>query len=243
MKDISVIAFVHFIIIFGSSVLNAQDSAGSCKVLALNLSVNYKGDCKNGLANGQGDASGIHHYKGSFKDGIPDGYGTYYYDDSTYYMGYFQDGIKEGRGEAHYMHQGKPDSTIKGYWSGNEYRGKKYITYDFDGATKFDRYEITATPEWGHTISFEISTGTGSPAGFANNLHNAGYVLKLDELNVGNNTIIRKLSEVITPTRTFYTYDINVFPVVLYATLSNGDSFKLHLYKNARWTARLFVDK
>jgi hypothetical protein len=244
MKVIPAIIFIPLIILLKAGPIHAQDSTATCTVRVFNLGVSYKGECKNGLADGQGEATGIHRYKGAFKNGMPNGYGTYYYNDSTWYAGYFLDCLKEGKGEEHFSHKGKPDSTIKGYWSGNEFRGKKYITYDFDGATKFDRSEIIATPETGHTISFEISTASGSPNGAPFDLYgNPGYVLKLTDLNVGNNTIIRWLSETVTATRSVVTYDINAFPVILYGTLSNGDSFKLHLYKNAKWMVRFFVNK
>ena len=243
MKNDTAIILIPFFILLNTTIVNAQDSVSGCKVVALNLLASYKGECKNGLANGQGEAFGIQHYTGSFKDGLPNGFGTFYYDDSTYHTGYFQDGAKEGKGEAHYLHKGKQDSVIKGYWSGNEFRGKKYITYDFDGASKFDRYEINATPEWGHTISFEIYTATGSPTGVPNDAFGPGFVLKIDDIVTGSNAIIRQTSEVLTPTRTFVTYDLNAFPIILYVHLSNGESFKLHLYKNAKWTVRLFVNK
>src|SRR5450432_862711 len=243
MKNYTAFILIPLFILLNTTILNAQDSSSGCKVIALSLLASYKGECKNGLANGQGEAFGIQHYIGSFKDGLPNGFGTFYYDDSTYHTGYFQDGVKEGKGEADYLHKGKQDSVIRGYWSGNEYRGKKYITYDFDGASKFDRYEINASPDWGHTISFEIYTTTGSPLGIPNDLHDAGYVLRIDDITVGSNAIIRLLSKVDTFTRSFSTYDLNTFPIILYAHLSNGDSFKLHLYKNAKWTVRLYVNK
>ena len=44
-----------------------QDSIEPCKVELANLIGNYQGGCKNGFANGQGEAFGIHHYKGGFK--------------------------------------------------------------------------------------------------------------------------------------------------------------------------------
>jgi hypothetical protein len=240
----AILLFIHLMLLANLRFVHAQDSLSPCVVRMFNLGVSYKGECKDGLADGKGEANGLHRYDGYFKNGLPNGYGVYYYDDSTYYAGYFLNGLKEGKGESHFIRKGIADSIVKGYWSGNEFRGKKYITYDFDGGTKFDRYEINASPGTGHTISFEIYTTSGSPDGFPTDLQGKpGYVLKLDELNVGNNIIIRLLSEVITPTRTFVTYDINVFPAILYGTMSNGDSFKLHLYKNAKWTARFYVNK
>ncbi|CAN5353962.1 hypothetical protein BH11BAC5_BH11BAC5_53990 [soil metagenome] len=238
--------FASLIIIFvlHTDILTAQDSAQTCKVLTLTLDKTYTGECKNGLAHGQGEAFGQHHYKGTFKYGRPNGAGVYYYDDSTYHAGFFQDGQKEGKGETHYMHKGKADSTIKGFWSGNTYRGKNYVTYDFNGATMFDRYEIKATPETGRTISFEISTTSGSPTGVPSDFQGQpGYVLRLEDIVAGDKAIIRKLSTVETPTRFHVTYDIDSFPVKLYVTMSNGNNFTLNLYKAATWTVRLYVNK
>lgn len=244
MKNCTVRIIFLLVIFLPACPAHAQDTSSSCKVLMLNLGVSYKGDCKNGLADGQGEAVGRHRYIGIFKRGLPNGYGTYYYEDSSYYAGYFLEGLKEGKGETHYLRSGKADSTIKGYWSGNEFCGKKYIPYTFDGGSKFDRYDITPTPETGRTISFEISTTSGSPTGVPTDFQGKpGYVLRLDDLNAGNNIILRLLSQIDTPTRTFVTYDISAFPAILYGTLSNGDSFKLHLYKSAKWTVRLYVNK
>lgn len=241
MKKI-VALFTCFLILY-TGYVHAQDT-GSCKVLVLNIGVSYKGECKDGLADGQGEARGRHRYNGLFKFGKPNGYGIYYYDDSTYHAGNFLEGQKEGKGEMHFMHQGKPDSTIKGYWSGNEFRGKKYITYAFNGASRFDRYDISPTPESGRTITFDISTTSGSPSGYPSDFQGQpGYVLMLEDLSAGNNVIIRQLSEVNTPTKTHVTYDISAFPVVLYGKLSNGDNFQLDLYKPAKWTVKFYVNK
>jgi hypothetical protein len=242
MKNNCLVMFCIPVMLFLHTNLFAQDT--TCKVLVLNIGASYKGDCKGGLAHGQGEATGRHRYTGTFKYGKPNGYGMYYYDDSSYHAGFFLDGQKEGKGEMHYTHKGRPDSTIKGYWSGNEFRGKKYTTYAFDGASKFDRYEINGTPETGRTISFDISSTSGSPVGIPSDFQgNPGYVLRLDDLNAGNNVIIRLLSSVDTPTKSHVTYDISAFPVILYATMSNGDSFKLELFKPATWTVRLYINK
>ena len=222
----------------------AQDNSKTCKVFTVNLSGSYKGDCKNGVAEGQGEATGLQRYNGSFKDGKPNGAGVYYYDESTYHAGFFLDGQKEGKGETHYIRNGKQDSILKGYWSGNVFRGKKYTTYAFNGGTFFDRYEITATPQSGRTISFEISTTSGSPTGVPSDFQGKpGYVLRLKDLNAGNTSIVRLLSTLETPTKFHVAYDIETFPVVLYGTMSNGDVFKLELFKPASWNVRLYTNK
>lgn len=222
----------------------AQDNISACKVLTLTLNQHYAGGCKNGLADGQGEASGQQHYKGTFKDGKPNGAGVYYYDDGSYHAGFFQDGQKEGKGETHYLRKGSADSIVKGYWSGNIFRGKDYVTYNFNGASMFDRYEIKASPQSGRTISFEISTTSGSPTGVPSDFQGQpGYVLRLEDITAGDKAIVRKLSTVETPTRFHVTYDIDSFPVKLYVSMSNGNNFTLNLYKAATWIVRLYVNK
>src|SRR5687767_10802455 len=111
--------------------VQAQDSTKSCRVLIKGLEGTYNGECKDGIANGKGEAKGMQSYTGIFKNGKPNGLGTYVYSDIVYYKGNFQDGLREGKGELHYLLQGKPDSVINGYWSADEYRGKKYTTYTY----------------------------------------------------------------------------------------------------------------
>ena len=68
MKIIRLFIPVLIVIFVSSSFLNAQDRLS--KVILKNLEGDYKGDCKYGLAKGQGEAKGIDRYIGSFKDGI-----------------------------------------------------------------------------------------------------------------------------------------------------------------------------
>ena len=49
----------------------SQDNSKTCKIFTVNLSGSYKGDCKNDVAEGQGEATGLQRYNGSFKDGKP----------------------------------------------------------------------------------------------------------------------------------------------------------------------------
>jgi hypothetical protein len=105
--------------------LYAQDSASACQVKMVNIMGSYAGECKNSLANGKGEAKGADRYVGVFKNGLPNGKGTYYYGDNLYYSGNFQDGLKEGKGEIHNLGSNTKDSLIAGFWSADEYRGKK----------------------------------------------------------------------------------------------------------------------
>ena len=73
---------VLLITVLFSSVLSAQNKKDTSKVLMPSIGNTYIGPLKKGLASGNGEAFGIHHYIGMFKYGKPNGKGTYYYNDS-----------------------------------------------------------------------------------------------------------------------------------------------------------------
>jgi hypothetical protein len=224
--------------------LFAQDS-NSCKVLVPTLTGKYIGACKHGLADGKGDATGIHHYVGSFKNGLPNGKGIYYYSNSMYHSGNFQDGLKEGKGETHYIREGLSDSIVKGFWSGDLYKGTKYETYLFNISQSSDLItEITPSSQTGNSITIEISTTTGSPNGTPT-LSNgsSGFVLTLTNLLTVDGTVIKKLSGYTTSFKTTTTYELSKFPVKLIGNLSDGRTFELELFKAAEWTVRFNVNK
>ena len=227
--------FCFLLLNFGSAF--AQDSSQSCKVDAPDLVGKYTGDCKNGYANGKGEATGLQHYIGGFKDGLPHGTGIYYYSDSSYYSGSFQEGLKEGKGELHYVKNGLPDSQKKGYWSADEFRGKLYVTNKISGTQYFDRVEILPTKESGHTLKVEISTTSGSPNG-ANEDH--GVVLMVAILTPTNGVFANKTSSMETSNKSTVTFNVNSFPAHFFVTLTNGETFNLELYKAANWTVRLY---
>jgi len=219
--------------------LNAQEDTSWCKVKVKNLVGSYAGDCKLGWANGKGDAKGIEHYVGDFKDGFPNGTGIYYYNDSMYHNGNFQDGLKEGKGETHYLQKGKPDSIVKGYWSGDEFRGKKYVTYSFSTTGLFDFTEITPSNHGGNTLSIELGTTSGTPSGAGP----SGFVLSLVSIVSPNGCILKTRSKMETSFKSYITIELVSFPCKLFGTLSNNETFDLELYKSADWKLRLFKNQ
>lgn len=243
MKNICLSLFICCVL--NNNNVYAQDE--TCKVLSADLKSFYKGECKNGLANGEGEAKGIiNHYTGTFKNGKPNGKGTCYYGDSIFYSGNFQDGIKEGKGELHYLQTGQPDSVIKGYWSGDEFRGKKYTTYNLSGSIPFARMEINPSSQSGNSISFEISTTTGSPTGSftGSGAGGSGYILTLVELTAyPENAVLPFFTRIEDARKSIYTFKLMNFPTTLRARFSTGDNFELELYKAADWKVRIALNQ
>jgi len=78
-----------------------------CKVLLPGIDSAYAGKCKNGLANGSGEAWGRFHYKGKFAVGYPDGEGRADYPDGTFYIGNWEKGVRQGKGSIFIIDNGK----------------------------------------------------------------------------------------------------------------------------------------
>lgn len=93
----------------------SYSQSGTCKVLKPEIATSYSGDCKKGLANGNGIAEGIDKYEGRFKEGLPQGNGTYRYANGDIYEGDFKDGMRSGNGKFTFKFLGK-DSTYLGMW-------------------------------------------------------------------------------------------------------------------------------
>ena len=93
-----------------------------CKVLKPGISPIYKGECKNGLAHGKGEASGRDVYKGEFKKGLPHGEGIYEWVSGAIYNGQWKKGKRHGQGKYSYMENGK-EVVKEGIWINDKYQG------------------------------------------------------------------------------------------------------------------------
>lgn len=105
----------------------AQDE---CKVLLEEISGKYEGDCKKGLADGQGTATGTDTYVGEFKKGLPEGTGKYTWSNGDVYEGEFKKGKKEGKGV---LKAKLPDGSVKdqdGYWKEDQFLGAYKNPYE-----------------------------------------------------------------------------------------------------------------
>ncbi|MEO8008417.1 MAG: hypothetical protein ABI728_07855 [Betaproteobacteria bacterium] len=114
--------------------------ASDCLVLDKDLQGgSYKGDCKDGLAEGYGETSGRDSYVGQFSKGKLDGQGTYTWFDGSVLTGGFVDGRPYGHGVHRYgprslapgaryegdLKDGKMEGSGVFYWAdGSRYEGQ-----------------------------------------------------------------------------------------------------------------------
>lgn len=125
-------AFVFFLLL---NIPSYAQNTDSCKVMLPEISSAYKGECKNGLAHGEGTAQGKDTYIGMFKRGLPDGEGKYIYADGSTFTGSFSNGLKNGKGIYRMMSDGKIYAQ-EGFWEQGEFVGIKDTP---------DKYKITNT--------------------------------------------------------------------------------------------------
>lgn len=109
-----------------SSMFSAAYSQNICKVLKPEIDSTYSGGCKQGLAEGRGEAYGIDQYIGEFRKGLPDGDGTYTWNTGEKYEGGWKKGLRNGTGKYIIKHDGR-DSVLSGIWESDKYIGEKAI--------------------------------------------------------------------------------------------------------------------
>jgi len=158
MKKQSIFFITFFII---SVVISGQ---GDCKVLMKGIDLRYAGQCKKGLANGEGEAWGVaDHYTGRFRKGLPHGKGTYEYAGDAVYTGLWLNGMRHGEGTLRFRLNGK-DTLQAGIWDMDKYTGKKSLTagYRIVEMRSIDRVKVYRQGE-GNEVRYYFRVVSGNP--------------------------------------------------------------------------------
>ncbi len=140
------------ILIIGSHVYGQQSP---CLVKLQQISGQYSGECRKGLAHGKGVAQGIDRYDGDFFKGLPNGRGKYTWANGSYYEGEWKNGLREGVGK---MVSG--DSVVSGYWKADLFKGaKKLPSYTITLTRNVARYSVTKSVESGNGVLVKVMLG------------------------------------------------------------------------------------
>lgn len=116
-------------------------SQQSCEVLMPQISGQYIGKCKKGLAHGKGLALGIDRFEGTFKSGYPDGRGVYTWSDGSVYDGEWKKGKRNGEGTYSYAEDGKA-KILTGVWADDRYIGPVPEKPKILASTSVERYNF-----------------------------------------------------------------------------------------------------
>ncbi len=126
-----------------------------CAVLDPELQDKYTGGCKDGLAEGYGEASGTARYKGGFRAGRKHGKGVKTWPSGDRYEGDFMNDHKEGFG----TYTWGPRSV----WAGEKYSGN----YHHDRRHGFGVYEWPDGDRYAGPWQNDVITGKATPKMFA----------------------------------------------------------------------------
>jgi len=121
----------------------------TCEVDKESLKGTYTGDCKKNKAHGKGKAVGVDTYEGEFKNGIPDGQGTYTWSNKNVFEGKYLKGLREGKGKMTMKRDGAQDSVVEGFWKKDAYIGKyekPWIVHSKTGSVRDVEVEFTSDP-------------------------------------------------------------------------------------------------
>ena len=152
LKKISFGSFVISLVVLMTFTLKAQNK---CKVLVKEISAQYHGKCKKGLAKGKGKAEGIDTYTGRFKAGYPDGKGTYLWANGDSYIGGWQQGKRSGEGVLT-LHLSGGDSIVKGLWKDDKYLGPVPPKPEIIHSTGVDRYTFLKTGDLRNRVLINV---------------------------------------------------------------------------------------
>ena len=119
-----------FIFLWVLPVFAQQETISVCKVLLPSIADQYEGECKKGLAHGEGFARGRDTYRGEFIRGFPEGQGVYSWNTGEVYDGSWIEGRRDGFGVFSYR-VNNVDSIITGYWKEDRYVGTEYHKYEY----------------------------------------------------------------------------------------------------------------
>ena len=105
----------------------SQSENDDCKAFIDTYVAQYEGECKKGLADGEGKTIGKDFYVGKFKKGKPHGNGKFTWENGNFYKGDWKKGLKNGSGKLVLRRELKEDSVIVGVWKDDAYAGEEEV--------------------------------------------------------------------------------------------------------------------
>ena len=143
----------------------------TCEVDKETLKGTYSGDCKKNKAHGKGKAIGTDTYEGDFKNGIPDGSGTYTWSNKNVFEGKYVKGLREGKGVMTFKKEGSADSVVEGFWKKDVYIGKNEKPWQVLSKTgSVTKVDVEYTADDVRRIKVIVTNTTGGVASLGGQL-------------------------------------------------------------------------
>lgn len=142
---------IVFSILIGIPIYSQSD----CKVVVKDLQGIYNGDCRKGLADGEGSAKGKDTYTGEWKKGLPNGHGKYTWSTGEIYEGEWRKGQKNGYGIYQFKYKNK-DTIVEGVWQNDIYEGKPTQAPEVIQQYNIDKYQINNVNAFQNRVIFDF---------------------------------------------------------------------------------------
>lgn len=152
-------------LIFYDTQLEESISQDECSVKLDRIAGVYEGDCKKGLAHGNGKATGVDFYEGEFKKGYPHGHGIYSWENGNVYIGEWKSGQEDGKGKLTIILPHK-DSVVEGYWHAGRYIGLTDLpSYSIQLNQNIERYSFRNNSQEGAVLRIKFTrSGAHNPS-------------------------------------------------------------------------------
>jgi hypothetical protein len=212
----------------------------TCEVDRESLKGTYNGDCKKNKAHGKGKAVGIDTYEGEFKNGIPDGQGTYTWSNKNVFEGKYLKGLREGKGKMTMKREGIQDSVIEGFWKKDAYIGKNEKPWIVHGKTGSVRdVEVEYTPDPLARIKIVVSNTTGG-AQTSSGATMPRYTVDNVQVLKGHYERLTSLESHLKSTET--TLIEVIFPIRLKLTIGT-EEVELEFFESGSYTVNISINK
>ncbi|MBC7937066.1 MAG: hypothetical protein H7Y86_17085 [Rhizobacter sp.] len=179
-------------------IINTAYAQENCTVSVDALKGSYTGDCVDGKASGKGKAVGLDSYEGQFKNGFPEGSGTYTWADKSTYSGTFRKGSMDGKGEMRYTKISGADSVLTGFWKKNKFIGayEKPFTIN-DRSGKVNKVDVMLIRKGERAGSININSSQMSSV---SNYNANGVIPTITDVQVVTGQYISKTASNISKT-------------------------------------------
>ncbi|MEO6489879.1 MAG: hypothetical protein ABIO04_08080 [Ferruginibacter sp.] len=225
MKQLSFLSLIFFII----SSINASCQEKVCEVLMDQIKGRYTGNCIEGKAHGKGRSVGKDSYEGDFKNGYPDGFGEYNWENQDRFKGNWKKGRMEGTGEMYYK-VGLSDSIVKGFWKKGKYIGLFEKQYDVvSNSSRIIKINCSLVSKRGEDINITMHQLSNPSRGLtelrvSNIIVLAGsYFSKTDQSMYNSSTT--RFKQVVFPFRAIFTLNNGEIAEILFNEKGNYEVY------------------
>lgn len=213
--------------------INIAFAQENCNVAVDLIKGTYVGDCVDGKAHGKGKSTGQDEYEGQFKNGYPDGIGTYTSSEKSKYTGSFKKGLMDGQGELNYVSASGRDTTLKGFWKKNKYVGeyeKPFMVNDKTG--KVSKVDVSITRK---NTTGNINIMSRQLAGTFNS---SPVLVSITDIVVISGQYVTKNSATLTNS-TLMRVQQMIFPFRARLVYSNGEMVEITFYEQADYDVNI----